>query len=131
MKKDDVAVLGETSRTPRGFGIVEFRDTYDVACSLQISSRAVCENEEGGVDDPLGWVWLGPSDARPQIMKSTAVKMGLPVPPGEVSGWMPYPIPDDVLVTTRMHLDEKQVRGLIARLQTWLATGGFEQGGSE
>lgn len=36
---------------------------------------------------------------------------------------MPYPMPDDVLMHTRMHLNEKQVRGLIGRLQLWLDTG--------
>jgi hypothetical protein len=36
---------------------------------------------------------------------------------------MPYPLPEDVLLTTRMHLNETQVRGLMARLTLWLETG--------
>lgn len=115
--------LGEERATNRGFPIIEFKDEYDAPCSIQESSRAVCENEDGSVDDPLGWIWLGINDPDPKIMKSKALAHGLKLPPGEVSGWMPYPIPDDVLISTRMHLNEKQVRGLIDRLQHWLDTG--------
>lgn len=118
-------LFGENDTTGRGFGLVKFRDEYGEQCSLQISSRAVCENEDGTVDDPLGWIWLGIDDAKPQIMKTKARELGLPLPPGEVTGWMPYPVPDDVLMTTRMHLNAAQVRGLIAQLQMWLEHGQF------
>ena len=119
------ALFGVDGTTCRGFGLVTFRDEYYKACSLQISSRAVCENDDGTVDDPLGWIWLGIDDAEPQIMKTKARELGMSLPPGEVSGWMPYPVPDDVLMHTRMHLNEEQVRGLMARLQSWLDTGEF------
>lgn len=92
---------------------MKFRDSYGKKYSIQISSRAVCENEDGSVDEPLGWIWLGIDDAEPKIMKTKARELGIPLPPGEVSGWMPFPLPDDVLLTTRMHLNEKQMRGLI------------------
>ena len=117
------ALFGVDGATGRGFQHVTFFDEYGYECSIQESSRAVCENEDGTVDDPLGWIWLGIDDAKPQIMKSKARALGLELPPGEVSGWMPYPIPDDVLLTTRMHLNETQVRGLIARLTLWIETG--------
>lgn len=117
------ALFGVARTTGRGFPLIEFRDEYDHPCSIQESSRAVCENEDGTVDDPLGWIWLGIDDAKPQIMKSKAKALGMELPPGEVSGWMPYPIPDDVLLTTRMHLNEKQVRGLVSVLTRWLETG--------
>ena len=116
-------LFGVDGATGRGFPYVEFSDEYGEKCSIQISSRAVFENEDGTVDDPLGWIWLGIDDAKPQIMKLKAKALGMELRPGEVSGWMPYPIPDDVLLTTRMHLNEKQVRGLIARLTLWLETG--------
>jgi len=117
------ALFGVDGATGRGFPYVEFRDEYGEKCSIQESSRAVFENEDGTVDDPLGWIWLGIDDAKPQIMKSKAQALGMELPPGEVSGWMPYPLPEDVLLTTRMHLNETQVRGLIARLTLWLETG--------
>ena len=114
---------GDDDKTCRGFEIVHFKDEYGAECSLQISSMAVCANKDGTVDDPLGWIWLGIDDAEPCIMKSKARELGIPLPPGEVSGWMPYPVPDDVEMRTRMHLSAQQVRGLIDRLQTWLDTG--------
>jgi hypothetical protein len=117
------ALFGVDGATGRGFDTVTFHDEYGHECSIQESSRAVFENDDGTVNDPLGWIWLGIDDAKPQIMKSVAKKMGMELPPGEVSGWMPYPIPEDVLLTTRMHLNETQVRGLITRLTLWLKTG--------
>ena len=114
---------GDDDKTCRGFEIVHFKDEYGAECSLQISSAAVFANEDGTVGDPLGWIRLGKDDAEPVIMKSKARELGIPLPPGDVSGWMPYPVPNDVEIHTRMHLNEQQVRGLIARLQTWLDTG--------
>lgn len=48
-------------------GRVEFSDEDGAKCSIQISSRAVFENEDGTVDDPLGWIWLGIDDAKPRM----------------------------------------------------------------
>jgi hypothetical protein len=59
-------------------------------------------------------------------MKSQAEALGLELPPGEVSGWMPYPIPKEVLIGTRMHLNREQVASLIHDLSQWLKTGKFE-----
>ncbi len=115
--------FGKQKKTGRGFPLVTFKDEYGHPCSIQESSACVCENEDGSVDDPLGWIWLGIDDPDPKIMKCHARAHGLTLPPGEVSGWMPYLLPDEVFVTTRMHLNEKQVRGLITRLQHWLKTG--------
>ena len=119
MKKKKVKLLGTDGHTGRGFELVRFEDEYGLKCSLQESSRAICEGDKGN----LGWLWLGIDDASPEIMKSDALRRGMQLPPGEVSGWMPYPIPKEVLLHTRMHLNEKQVRGLVARLQLWLDTG--------
>jgi len=116
---------GNDAKTCRGFEIVHFRDEYGAECSLQISSAAVCANKDGTVDNPQGWIWLGKEDALPVIRKSKARELGIPLPSGDVSGWMPYPVPDDVMMNGRMHLNEQRVRGLIARLQTWLSTGTF------
>ena len=114
-------LFGVDGATHRGFPLVTFRDTNDCECSLQESSRAVFENEDGTVDDPLGWIWLGIDDPEPKVMWKDAAKLG--VKTDATSGWVPYPIPEEVLLSTRMHLNEKQVRGLIDRLQQWLDTG--------
>ena len=107
--------------TERGFEIIKFDDRYGVECSLQQSSMS------GDDDEPPGHtaIWLGPNDADPKIMKSQAEAHGVSLPPGEVSGFMPYPIPDAVLLTTRMHLDRQLVVQLVYRLRTWLETGSF------
>lgn len=115
--------LGPDTTTERGFPLIPFKDEYGKDCHLQESSRAVCENEDGSVDDPLGWLWLGPDKAEPIILKSHAQRLGMELPPGEVTGWMPYPLPEEVFISTAMHLNEAQVRGLISRLQLWLDTG--------
>ncbi len=72
-------------------------------------------------------MWLGIDDVRPRIMCSDAKLLGLPMPEGEVSGWMDYPIPDAVMLSSRMHLTREQVQGLVERLQSWLDTGSFEK----
>jgi len=117
--------FGTEETTERGFPWIKFEDSHGNECSLQISSAAVVENEDGTVDNPLGWVWLGIDDAKPSILKTKARELGLDVPPGEVTGWMPYPMPGDVSLHTRMHLNEEQVRGLMERLQNWLDNGTF------
>jgi len=109
----------------RGFQTIFFDDAYGKECSVQISSMAMCEGDHDDLN--VGWIWLGINDAEPQIMKSTAKSLGMKLPPGEVSGWMPYPVPEDVLMSTRMHLNEHQVRALIERLQYWLATGNLKK----
>ncbi len=119
-KKTPITTLGKATATGRGFPLVEFADEYDQECSLQISSRCVMEDDNGKVADPCGYIWLGIDNANPQILKSEARAHGVKLPPGEVSGWMPYPVPEAVNMTTRMHLNEHQVRGLIKRLQYWL-----------
>jgi hypothetical protein len=79
------------------------------------------------MDNPgSSFIWLGVNDGKPQVMKSQATAWGLELPPGEVSGWMPYTIPQEVQISTRMHLSRDQVEGLVERLQRWLETGGFE-----
>jgi hypothetical protein len=113
------------SKTNRGFELVKFQDKNGNECSLQISSALAFENEDGSCDDPLGWIWLGVDDAKPEILRSKARELGLPNSEG--NGWMPYPIPEDVSLHTRMHLNEFQVRELILRLNKWLKTGSINK----
>lgn len=115
-------VLGELERTHRGFEIVNLDDANGCRCSIQQSS-AIGDMEDDMALPGTSFLWIGVVDADPKIMKSKAESFGLQLPPGEVSGWMPYPIPPDVLMTTRMHLNRDQVAGLVARLQSWLKTG--------
>jgi len=94
----------ERTSTPRGFALRKFSDLYGASCSIQKSSLAT--------DDAI---WLGVDDADPQILASK-VREG-------ATGWVKYPIPEDVLLTTRMHLNREQVAELLPVLQKFVDTG--------
>lgn len=98
-------------RTNRGFAIVNFIDRYGAECSLQKSSLAT--------EDAI---WFGVNDAKPQILASTAPSLGIDTH-GVHTGWVDYPIPEDVHLTTRMHLTREQVQDLLPLLQRFVATG--------
>lgn len=87
------------TKTLRGFGIINFQDYNDIACSLQESSLG----SEAAI-------WLGPDDASPQQLV-----------PG--TGWQPVPFPDGTSFTTRMHLTQEQVRDLLPYLKTFAEIG--------
>ena len=116
-------MLGELERTHRGFEIVKLDDANGNPCSIQQSS-AIGDLEDDIRNPGASFLWLGVDDPDPKVMRSQAASVGLCVPPGEeVSGWMPYPVPPQVSLSTRMHLDRSQVEGLVKRLQAWLETG--------
>lgn len=118
-------MLGEQKKTNRGFDLIEFDDANGQKCSLQQSS-AIGDSSEA-IDNPgSSFLWLGINDGDPVIMKSHARAIGLELPPGGTSGWMPYPIPKEVLIHTRMHLNRQQVSELVGRLNQWLESGAFE-----
>ncbi|WNC17942.1 hypothetical protein [Brevibacillus brevis] len=94
--------------TNRGFNIIEFQDRYGTECSIQKSSLAF-ENA----------IWLGVNDANPQIMASKVREGG--------TGWLPYEIPKDVVLTTRMHLTQDQVKALLPILTVFAETGDLPQ----
>jgi hypothetical protein len=111
------AGLGAVETTARGFEVVKFADIYGAPCSLQASSLAVYEKPGTSA------VWLGPDDAAPKVLASQAQSLG--VETAERTGWVPYPIPPGVSLTTRMHLDRDQVAALIQHLQGWLDNDSF------
>lgn len=98
------------SETARGFALIQFADGYGVACSLQKSSAAA---------EPM--VWLGVDEAEPRILASKAAAHG--VQTEERTGWVPYPIPAEVALTTRMHMSREQVAELLPVLEHFVATG--------
>ena len=118
MDEVEIKELGKVEHTIRGFELVKFKDYYDHECSLQQSSLALFEQPGTSA------IWLGIDDANPQIMKSDALRFGIKVE-GEVSGWMPFTIPEEVQLSTRMHLSLEQVRALIPLLQAWVDNGSF------
>lgn len=92
--------LPEFKLTDRGFGILNFEDFNGHGCSLQESSSLASDY----------CIWLGIDDPAPQRLV-----------PNE--GWQEFPIPDDVLVHTRMHLSRAQVVELLPTLQHFAETG--------
>lgn len=98
------------AETPRGFALIEFSDDYGVQCSLQKSSAAT---------EPK--VWFGVNDTAPKILASQAAAHG--VQTSETCGWVDFPIPDVVELSTRMHLTREQVAELLPALSHFVATG--------
>jgi hypothetical protein len=89
--------LGEVEKTERGFEIVNFVDIYNNRCSLQQSS-VIREADENDnfAPDPF------------ENPGSSAVWLGITDQP------------------SRMHLNRRQVQGLIQHLAAWLTRGTFE-----
>ena len=83
--------------TNRGFELLHFKDCYDELCDIQRSSSAE--------DD---YIWLGIHDPHPLIMASRTSQGG--------NGWVDYPIPDDVLIHHRMHLNRARSIALALKL---------------
>lgn len=100
----------DIKKTNRGFDVAAFRDRYDAPCSLQKSSLA---SEDA--------IWLGVDDANPQLLASEARMIG--VETDETTGWVPYPVPEQVQFTTRMHLTREQVAALLPTLERFVETG--------
>lgn len=100
----------KNTTTLRGFSKIEFTDTYGAECSIQKSSLATEDR-----------IWIGVNDADPKIMASNAAANG--VKTTETTGWVPYPIPEDVLLNTRMHLNREQVSEMLPYLSEFVRTG--------
>ena len=94
--------------TQRGFLRCEFTDRYGAKCSIQKSSLA---------DDDA--IWFGVDNPDPKILASKVMEGG--------TGWVKYPIPDDVLITTRMHLTQAQVAELLPLLIYFVEHGELPQ----
>jgi len=93
------------SQTNRGFDLIEFEDDRGTPCSIQ---------ESGSV---LPAVWIGVNDPSPKIMASQAKAFGISTV--ETSGFVPYPIPKEVSLTTRMFLTKPQLREFIDELERY------------
>jgi hypothetical protein len=89
----------EVKQTARGFDYTNFADRYNEKCSLQKSSLAFED-----------CIWLGVDKPKPMILKKG-------------SGWVEYPLPDEVELNGRMHLTRDMVRELLPHLQKFVETG--------
>jgi hypothetical protein len=100
-------ILGKVEYTERGFARIDFEDRNGEKCSLQQSSAG-----------SESCIWLGVTKPRAQFLHGDAKKVG--VETTAFCGWVDYPIPPEVSLFSRMHLNEAQVKALIGHLQTWL-----------
>jgi hypothetical protein len=98
-------------KSNRGFSYSEFQDRYGAKCSIQKSSLATED-----------CIWFGIDKCEPKIMASDAIKLGISNH-GQVNGWVPYEIPEQVLLSTRMHLTQDMVKELLPHLQKFAETG--------
>ena len=107
-------------QTDRGFDYVDFKDRYDHKCSLQKSSLATED-----------CIWLGIEDAEVRVLASQhrelADKIRGTSDPERHTGWITYPIPEDAYISTRMHLNQQQVKDLLPYLIKFAETGELEQ----
>ena len=111
--KLDIPADVSQNKTERGFRYDEFVDSYGHKCSLQKSSSAMEDK-----------IWLGINDPEPEIMINDALKLGRgDLCNGHTVGWVPYPLPEEVLCHTRMHLTQAQVKALLPALQHFAETG--------
>jgi len=62
-------------------------------------------------------IWFGPNEAYPKVLASQYPHLDHQEPPYKGTGWVPYPIPEDVLLNTQMHLTQDQVKALLPILQ--------------
>lgn len=104
----------EFNTTDRRFALGTFQDLYGTRCSIQKSSLAT-ENA----------IWLGVDDAEPMIMAKDAAAYGIETT--KTCGWVPFPVPNSVFFTTRMHLTVDQVKQLLPVLQRFVDTGELPQ----
>lgn len=85
------------TKTIRGFDILHFHDDNEELCDIQQSSTA-----------DKSRIWLGVHNAKAEILASKTKQGG--------TGWVSYPIPEDVMITHRMHLSRKQFISLAFKL---------------
>jgi hypothetical protein len=98
------------TKTQRGFCLGEFRDLYDAQCSIQESSLA-----------DVNAIWIGIDNPDPKILASRASEFGIKTK--KTTGWIDFPVHQDVLINTRMHLSQEQVAELIPILQHFVDSG--------
>ena len=96
----------EPKLTNRGFCLYEFKDGYGAECSLQESSAARIEMEDGSVTD--GYIWLGVDKERDGFRPGKEIEIH--------DGSM-------VKLGARMHLSQSHARDLVPLLQHFVETG--------
>lgn len=91
----------ELKQTNRGFDITEFTDKYGEKCSLQKSSLATED-----------CIWLGISKPKLTVFENSSK-----------GNYLVVDMPDNMSVSSRMHLTRDMVKELLPYLQNFVETG--------
>jgi len=102
--------MDDLKHTGRGFPYREFKDYYESECDIQISSIVHPD-----------CIWLGLSNSKPIVMARDAKKAGIET--SETVGWVSYPVPKEVQISTRMHLSKDNCIELVKVLNNFIETG--------
>lgn len=94
----------------RGFQGWKAKDFYGHEFSLQ---KSILATED--------CIWFGLNDADPCVLHGDAKRLGIKT--DFTSGWVKYPIPEEVSLQTRMHLSREQVNKLLPILQHFVRSG--------
>lgn len=94
----------KASKTQRGFGIIEFTDRYGLKCSLQDSSLAT---------EPA--IWFGVDN--PEVIEFTNFP--------NLGPYKKIQLPENINISSRMHLTQSQVKELLPFLQRFAETGEY------
>ena len=105
----------EKDKTLRGFKLFEFDDDYNKKCSLQESSSV----------EPHIWLGIDKPELRIMFKDSEMLGLGLKknYPECNEYGWCDYPIPKEVFIESRMHLNQEQAKQLAEELLYFAKTG--------
>jgi hypothetical protein len=98
--------------TGRGFERIDFADANGEACSIQQSS-AIGDDDDAFERPGSSMLWLGVNDPVPKVLVQN-------------EGWQPVPLPEDVLLSGRMHMNREMVIELVVKLRNWLDSGSFD-----
>lgn len=101
-----------SSPTARGFGRLEFKDSYDVEASIQISSAAREESYIWFGPNELGMSGFNPDYTRWHDISEQSIK--------DKFGYQ------DIIWNSRLHLSQSDVKALLPILTKFAETGELE-----
>jgi hypothetical protein len=106
--------LGKVAKSSRGLELVRFKDALGVPCVVQSVTLAYSENGLG--------IAIGAEKAKPKLQARDARALGIKTV--QKTGFVAFPVPDEVSFDTRAVLTRRQAELLVLHLNAWLYGGG-------
>jgi hypothetical protein len=114
--------FGKASVVDFGFSELAFTDEQGEECAIQtvndITSILSKESDKS--------ILIGLKEPKCYILEKYAHMVGIQTD-GKENGLVEFDLPDEVTINTSIQLSERQVRGLIVRLNQWLEDGRFSE----